>query len=191
MLAEVASADGDYVSLAEVLDRVGERSFGALLVVFAIPNMAAGVVPGLSTVLSIPLILLSVQLLLAFRKPWLPGRLRAARVRRTDLARMLGRIRPFLVRLERALKPRLSFLTTSWAERVAGLVSVCMSTLLWLPIPFGNLLPAATIGLVGFALLERDGVVAMAALVLAAACGMLFGSVAFAVLTAAMHAFGW
>jgi len=173
------------VTLGELRAAVGDRSFGAMLVLLAIPNMVAGLVPGLSILLGLPLILVSWQLLVGTERPWLPRRLVRLEIPRSDLRRIVGRVQPFLQRLERALKPRLEFLMAPWAERLIGLACLGLSFFVFLPIPFANLLPAAGILLFGCALLQRDGLMALAAMGAVCVSAALFGGVAFAFVTAA------
>ena len=173
------------VSLADVVAVVGERSFGALLVVLAIPNVLAAVLPGLSIVLGLPLMLLSLQLVVAAKKPWLPNRLARLEIRRIDLDRLVEKTSPHLRRLERGLKPRLLILTAPWAERLIGAACFALSIFVFLPIPFANLLPALGIMLFGFAILESDGLFAIVGAAVTVVCLSLFGSVAFAFAAAA------
>ena len=187
ILVEMAGSGQETVSVSDVLQAVGERSFGALLVLFAMPNVLAGVLPGLSVVLGVPLMLLSLQLLVAADRPWLPARVLRFELRRTDLASLVARTVPHLRRLERALRPRLLLLTGPWAERLAGAACLVLSFMVFLPIPFANLLPAAGILLFGLAMLERDGLVALAATAVLGICLALFGGVVLAVLAASAH----
>jgi hypothetical protein len=187
ILARLAEPETGSVTLGEVLAAVGERSFGALLVILAIPNMVAGLIPGLSILLGLPLLLVSLQLLVGAEKPWLPRRLARLEIQRADLRRIVERTRKALRRLERALRPRLEFVTASWAERLIGLGCVALSILVFLPIPFANLVPATGIMLFGFSMLERDGLMALAALGIVGLSAALFGGVAFAFITAAGH----
>ena len=147
----------DRISFGDVLESVGDRAFGALLLVFAIPNTIAGAVPGVSALLGLPLMLLSLQLVIGAPRPWLPPRIRARTAKRADLARVVGFVRRPCQWVERLLKPRLLILTSSWAERCIGAVCALAACVLFLPIPFANLLPAVTLCLFGLALLERDG----------------------------------
>jgi len=188
VLADLAAPQTGTVSLADVMAAVGERSFGALLVLLAIPNMLAGVIPGLSIVLGLPLMLLSLQLIVAARRPWLPPRLARLEIRRSDLHRLVDKVSPRLRRLERALRPRLPGLTAPWAKRLIGVACLALSVFVFLPIPLANLLPAIGIMLFGFAILERDGLVAIAATAVTIVCLTLFGSVAFAFTAAAGQA---
>lgn len=185
ILARLAEPEAGSVTLAEVLTAVGERSFGALLVILAIPNMVAGLIPGLSIVLGLPLLLVSLQLVVGAERPWLPRRLARLEIRRSDLRRMLERTRPAVRRLERALQPRLEFLTSPWAERLIGLGCLALSVLVFLPVPFANLVPAAGIMLFGFSMLERDGLMALAAMGIVGVSAALFSGVAIAFFAAA------
>lgn len=187
ILARLAEPAAGSVTLGDVLAAVGERSFGALLVILAIPNMVAGLIPGLSIVLGLPLLLVSLQLLVGADRPWLPRRLRQLEIQRADLRRIVERTRKALRRLERALRPRFEFLTSSWAERLIGLGCVALSILVFLPIPFANLVPATGILLFGFSMLERDGLMALAAFGIAGLSAVLFGGVALAFIAAAGH----
>ncbi len=175
------------VSMTDVIGAVGERSFGALLVLLAIPNLFAGIIPGLSILMGLPLMLLSLQLVFAATRPWLPRRLARLEIRRSDLQRLADKVGPHLRRLERGLKPRLLMLTAPWTERLIGTACLVLSIFVFLPIPFANLLPSIGIMLYGFALLERDGLVAIVATAVTVACLTLFGSVAFAFTAAAGH----
>jgi hypothetical protein len=187
VLTRLAEPTSGSVTLADLLAAAGERSFGALLVLLAIPNMVAGLVPGVSMILGLPLLLVSLQLMVGAERPWLPRRLARLEIRRADLRRMVERTLSPLQRLERALKPRLGFLTAPLAERLIGLTCLGLSMLVFLPIPFANLLPATGILLLGFAMLERDGLLALVAFALAGAGAALFGSVAFAFFMTAGH----
>ena len=187
MLTRLAEPESGSVTLDELRAAAGDRSFGALLVLLAIPNMVAGLIPGLSILLGLPLILVSLQLLVGAERPWLPRRLARLEIPRADLRRIVDRVQPFLQRLERALKPRLEFLMAPWAERLIGLACLVLSLFVFLPIPFANLLPATGVLLFGFSLLERDGLMALAAMGAVWVSAALFGGVAFAFVAAAGH----
>jgi len=149
--------DSERIVFGSLLEAVGDRTFGALILVFAIPSAVMGVIPGVSTLLGLPLVLLSVQLAIGSRRPWLPRAVSARSLERRAFARIVESIQPRLQRLERLLKPRLLFLTSTWAERGIGLSCLVSAALVFLPIPFGNLLPALALCAFGLALMERDG----------------------------------
>ena len=62
MLAEIANDPArERIAIADVRNAMGDRAFGALLFVFAVPNTLPVNAPGVSVVLGIPLLFLSLQ----------------------------------------------------------------------------------------------------------------------------------
>src|SRR3546814_1398086 len=54
----IADFPGDRVSVADLTAALGDRAYGVLLFVFALPNLMPVNLPGVSSVLGVPLILL-------------------------------------------------------------------------------------------------------------------------------------
>jgi len=179
--------DSERIVFGGLLEAVGDRAFGALFLVFAIPSALVGVIPGVSTLLGLPLVLLSVQLSVGSRRPWLPRALGARSIERVAFARVVESIRPRLRRLERLLKPRLLFLTSTWAERVIGLGCLVAAVLVALPIPFGNLVPALALCAFGLSLMERDGILVLVGLGTLAFSLVALGGAALAVKAMALE----
>ena len=143
------------VSLGDVTKLLGDRGYGVLMFVLALP----GAVPGLSSIAAIPLALVAVQLAIGLPRPWLPRFLAARSLSRTDFARMIERVEPSLMRTERLLRPRFMLLTGPVGERLMGTMCLVLALLLTVPILF-NLPLIVPIALMSLALLERDGVLA-------------------------------
>jgi hypothetical protein len=80
----VAGHPGDRIVLGDLIDLLGDRAFGAMLLIFALPNMVPVPLPGLSTVLGAPMVLFAAQLMLGHPKPWLPARLSKLSIARAD-----------------------------------------------------------------------------------------------------------
>jgi len=59
------------------------------------------------------------------------------------------------------LQPRLGFMFGPIGDRLIGLVCTTLGLVLILPIPFGNLLPAASIAALALGLTQRDGAVVL------------------------------
>jgi len=157
--------DSDRISLDELLRAFGLRSFGFLVLVFALPNgIPAPIAPGLSAILGAPLLLLSVQMLLGFRTPWFPASWRARSFARRDVAKLLRPALPYIVKIERFIRPRFTHLAAGpLSGRVIGGLILWNAILLSLPIPFGNLIPAWAIILAALGQVERDGALVVAA----------------------------
>ena len=73
----------------------------------------------------------------------------------------------WLRRVEAVSKPRLAFLFGAVGERLIGVVILALALVLILPIPGGNILPAMAVSALAFALIQRDGVIALVGYALA------------------------
>ncbi|AWB06649.1 exopolysaccharide biosynthesis protein (plasmid) [Azospirillum humicireducens] len=158
-----SSASLDRISLGEVMDALGDRAFGAMLLMLSIPNVLP--VPGLSTATGLPMILIGAQMAIGRHGPWLPRRMLAATFDRKAFLGVIRRAKPWAVRLERHLRPRLPVLAGPVAERLLGLAVMVLAGVLALPIVFGNQPPAFSIALIALGLMESDGAFVTAGLV--------------------------
>lgn len=147
-----ASETRDKATIFDLVGAMGDRAFGALMICFAIPNLIP--IPGISTVMAIPLLYLSTQLIAGRSMPRLPRSVAARMVKWKHFERLL----PWIAHAERLSSPRLPVLASGAVERAIGVVTLALSVILLLPIPLGNMLPAAAIALFGLALLQKDGV---------------------------------
>lgn len=155
------------------------------MLIFAAPNVLP--LPlGTSAVLGAPLVFLAVQLALNQARPWLPKLMTQRSMSRIKFAAVNRRATPWLVKAEKLLKPRLSFLTRRPFEQCIGLICLLLAVILFLPIPFGNNLPALAICLFAFALLERDGLAAMIGVVVAILSAIIVCGVLYALLKSAI-----
>lgn len=143
------------IAIADMLEVMRSRAFGALLFIFAFPNILPSP-PGLAGVLGLPLLFLSSQMMLGMQ-PWLPAFIARRSMARTAFAAMVARINPWLARAEGLLKPRLTALASPRAQLAIGALCLILSVALVLPIPFANLAPSLAICLIGLGVLERDG----------------------------------
>jgi hypothetical protein len=180
----------DRITVGEIVDRFGRRAFGALLFIFSTPNLLP-LPPGSSTVLGAPLVLLSPQVALGVHAPWLPRFVDDREISGVDLNRFFGRLLPAVERFEKISRPRLGFLFGGLGDRLLGLVCTLLALILILPIPFGNLLPALTIGVLAFSLVQRDGVFALLGYGLAAASAGVLFLAADVVIEGVRHLVNW
>ncbi|UJW74753.1 exopolysaccharide biosynthesis protein [Rhizobium sp. SL42] len=156
ILSDIAlDVERSRVSVADLFTAMGDRAFGALLLIFALPNVVP-TPPGTSAITGAPLVFLAAQLMLG-QSPWLPKIIANRSMAREDFAAIVLRISPWLARGERMLRPRLTFLVYPPVEYVTGLLCLILAIILALPVPLGNILPAVAICLFSFGILERDG----------------------------------
>lgn len=170
ILRELSQPGETGLTVGGVASAFGPRALGALLFLFAAPNLLP-LPPGSSTVLGAPLVLLSPQLALGVKRLWLPAGVARRPVPRDTIGRTFARLADWLERVETFSRPRLTFLFGPVGDRVAGIVCTLLSLVLILPVPFGNLMPAAAVAVLSLSLILRDGVLALAGFALAVASG--------------------
>jgi hypothetical protein len=165
LLAAIAAGDGhsSEVTFDELLQRFSQRAFGVMVLVATLPAFLP--LPAGAGAISGPLItLFGAQMLVGLRAPWVPARLRRRGIRRERFARFAERMRPWLQRVERGVKPRLAGFTQHPACHVlSGLLLLLLGLLLSLPIPLTNYPVGLLILAFAVALIERDGVLLIAA----------------------------
>jgi hypothetical protein len=191
VLIELASdTTKDRIAIQDVIDALGEQAAPALTLLLALPNIVP-VPPGTSAILGAPLLFLTAQLALGLR-PWLPKVIAQRSMRREDFAALVRRITPWLAKAEGLLKPRLQLLVAPGFRHLVGIVCLLLASVLFLPIPLGNMLPALAICLLALGLLERDGLWILAGLITAASAVALVWGVVFGLIRAAFgFLVGW
>ncbi|RAK57081.1 exopolysaccharide biosynthesis protein [Phenylobacterium deserti] len=186
VLRDLSLNGGPRVSIGELMERFGGRAMGALLLVFGLA-CALPLPPGATTVFGLPLLLLAPQLLFGARAPWVPGKLRRRTMSRVDLRTGLNKALPWLERIESISRPRFSFLFGGTGQRIIGLVCTLLAFVLILPIPLGNMLPAASVTVLSLALVQRDGALALIGYALAVASVGVLVLAAGLIMHAAQH----
>ena len=170
LLAELADGNGDtLIPFSRLLEGFGRRAFGVLLLAVTLPSFIPFPV-GVGAVTGTLMVLVGLQMMLPMEQPWLPRFIRRRGLRRESFARFLVRLKPWLLRVERISRPRLTALSEAApANFVTGLLVVLNGLLMSLPIPFTNYLFGVLMLLFSMALIERDGVMMIVAWILGAA----------------------
>lgn len=160
VLSDIAEHGEARISIEELMEKFGGRAIGALLFVFGLA-CALPLPPGATTIFGAPLLLLAPQLIIGSRAPWLPARVKTRTLATADLRKALPKVIPTLRRVEAVSRPRFVFLFGNVGERLLGLVCTALAIVLILPIPGGNILPALAVSALSFALIQRDGLIAL------------------------------
>ena len=156
------------VNVGEIIAHFGPRAFGALLFVFAVPNLLP-LPPGSTTVLGLPLLLFAPQLAAGSQQPWLPRRLQVRAFDAASLRKVTTRASVWVERAERLTTRRGAVMFGPLGTALIGIVCTLLAAVLILPIPLGNMLPAFTIAVFGLSLVQRDGLLALIGYALASA----------------------
>lgn len=178
--------DGDKVSVGDLLNAVGRRSYGPLLLLLGFASITPlTIIPGANWLLALIILLVAGQVLVGKKYPWVPSRFLKVEFPRTALKEGIAKAYPFVCQVDWFLKPRLTFLTAPPFVQVIALICISAALLVF-PlglVPFGPVLPGLTVLLFGLALTARDGFVlifagaglAGAILLVMAMWGRIFG----------------
>lgn len=150
------------VSVGHLIDAIGSRSYGPLLLLAGIIALSPLTgIPGVATVISIYVVLVSVQLLIGRKHFWLPRWALKRQVPRGKLRKSLRMLHPTARFVDRFLKPRLTFLTKGIFQHITALlcigVAVCMPVLDL--VPFANTTAGAAMTAFAISLIARDGLI--------------------------------
>ena len=161
-------APSEKVTLGWILDQLHERAFGLFLLVLALP-CCIPFLYGIPQIVSLPLLFVSFQIVIGRRTPWLPENLREREVQVSSLEDLSARAGPWLKRVEKLSKPRLSFLTRPPVDRIIGVFLLLFSASIMLPLPSTNTVPGIAVAIVSIGLLQRDGLLTAIGMVLGTA----------------------
>lgn len=181
---------GRSISFDDLTATLGDKCYAGLMFLLAAPNMLP-TPPGTSGVLGVPLIILSAQLTIGLRRPWFPRFVLTREVSTERFAAIGERLEPWTRRAEGLLSRRLDPLTGLVGRRLIGFVCLLLSIALALPIPFGNVVPAAAIALFALGLLARDGWAVLAGGAAAIASAVIVGSIGYGALEAGEWLLDW
>lgn len=143
-----------------ILKKLGKRSFGIALIVFALPSaLPLSAIPGISFLFSIPIAIFAIELIFAKNAFWLPRIIGERKISKEKFTRIVNYSVPYLKKMERLIKPRWKIMNSNIMKRIHGVIILCLTLLLMLPIPFSNFIYSILIILISFGLMENDGVV--------------------------------
>ena len=158
---------GECVSLADVSEALGSRSFGPLLLVpclILISPLSA--IPGVPTFGAAVISLVAMHMLLGRDELWLPEFIRKQRLQRSRMRAVVRSMKPIAASIDRHTGRRLVFLTRRPFSLL--LLVPCIALALAMPpleiVPMSSTVLATLIFLLALALTVRDGVLALAAL---------------------------
>jgi len=153
----------DRFTLGWLMHSLHNRSFGIVTLLLALVAIA----PGLSIVAGVLLMIPAFQMIIGNSTPVFPRRIAAHPLPTKYLAMVLQRSVPVLRYLEHVIHPR-------WhppievTKRTVGIAVFMLSvTLVLVPLPLSNVVPALVIALLSLAYIQEDGVVLTIALLTA------------------------
>jgi len=144
----------DHFTLAWLTNNQHKRSFGIILLLIALVAIA----PGLSIIAGLLLMIPAVQMIAGKAAPIFPRRIAVRSLPTRHLAAVVQRSIPLLRFLEKVIHPRWHTPLEATKRLVGAVVVTLSATLVVIPIPLSNVVPASVIALISLAYLEEDGV---------------------------------
>ena len=124
------------IKLIDILELAGERVFGFLFVILALPSALPVPAPGYSIPFGILMFLLAIQLVVGSKLPWLPQKMMKGSMKLTTIQAFLKKGNPWLKKFEALTRPRMSYICTSFPGRIIiGVAIALMSISMMIPIP--------------------------------------------------------
>lgn len=163
VIEDIGAKDDPKLYIGELINAFGERGFGATLLFFGLLNMVFGAVPGTTTVLGAPMLLIGLQLLTRRDQLWMPRWLLARAIERATYREAVNKVLKPLRKVERLARPRIEMMTSELSEVLIGAAIILLAGVLMLPIPGGNFVPSFIMSMFGFGLLQRDGLAVLIA----------------------------
>lgn len=159
------AGEDETVSLGDMLDAVGRRAFGPVLLLpgIVILSPVIGDIPTVPTMMATVIILAAAQLLLRRRTFWFPGWLTRRSVKRKTVRKAARKLKKPARWVDRLLRRRLVALTGATGSMV--IAATCVALSLAIPpmelIPFSATVAGTAVTGFGVALIAEDGLVAL------------------------------
>ena len=153
-----AHSQDERLTVGEILASLDHRAYGFVLLLLAAANFTPGPsMPGFSTLFGLPAMAMAAQMMLGWSQPWLPPRLARISMKRARFMTMVAKALPAIARLDRVLRPRLTWLGRLTGYRWTGAAALVQAILLCLPVPLYPMAPAASLVLMSLGMIARDG----------------------------------
>ncbi|MFT5681730.1 MAG: hypothetical protein ACI8RZ_002642 [Myxococcota bacterium] len=169
--------EGKDSTIDDLINMIGDRGFGLLILLLALPAALPVPAVGYGTPFGILLILLGAQIAISRKTPWVPRRLGGMRIPFKLLSFSIKNARLPLRAVEMFIRPRLSGLAR---HRIflpgVGVMIMLLAAMMSLPIPLTNTAPSFVIFMLAAGILEEDGLFLLFGLILAPVAAAIAGA---------------
>lgn len=175
LISEIVE-EQDRVSLEVIVETIGTRSFGPLLLMVGLilASPLSGI-PGMATTMGIVVILIISQLFLNKKRFWLPRWLLKRSVEKKKADKAIGWLRPPARFIDRWLRPRLTVLVKGFSTYFIAFI--CIAIAIFMPmmelVPFSASGAGAVLAFYGLSLIANDGFLALVGFALTAIISVL------------------
>ncbi len=158
LLVFLKNIQSDTFTVHELVAALKERSLGILLLIVAIPNACLiASIPMVSFIFGFIVILVSIQIIFRPHRIKLPNVIGNKTFSKKQLEYILNKYTSHLIKIEKYIKIRWPFLTSTIGEIIVGIICLIHGILIILPIPLGNFLPGIALVFLALGVIEKDG----------------------------------
>lgn len=157
---EDGPSPGGKLALRDMLEVVGQRAYGPMLLIIGILSVSPlSLIPGSTWTFAVLTLLVAIQMAFNKRHPWLPKAALAASFPEAKIKSALEKVRPWTKAVDKIVRPRLEFLAGEpWVAMIALLaIAAALITFPLSFIPLAPFIPGVTIILIGLGVTARDG----------------------------------
>lgn len=149
--------DDQPLTLGLILEKLGNKGFGILLIFLALPSALPLPAAGYSVPFGIVILTLAFQMLRGKSTPWLPEKAKSLKFSKTLIEKMVNALNSFFRLTEHLIQPRLRWINSRFGRSLVSVIVIIMGILMCIPIPGTNTIPAGVVFLVGVSISEEDG----------------------------------
>jgi hypothetical protein len=176
------------LTLGDIISETSERGFSLAIALLVLPFLFP-TPPGLSTPLGVACLLMSAQMALGRRTPWLPKKVATIKFPNWFAQQLLQNLQRITKILEKISRPRFEKVAEhplTW--RVNGLCLTWLAVLLMSPYPpFSNPIPAVGMLILAVATIESDGILMCLGYVISALNTLFFGFAFYVIYSGATY----
>ncbi len=172
------------LSLGEILDTLGDKSFGLCLMLIALPSSLP--VYGISVPLGFLMMALGLQMAFGLKAPYIPKRARAMGIKMSFIQKVLKTSDKILSFIESYIRPRYFFMFKGLPYKALGILVFLMAFLVFLPLPLTNTFPGLLIFVLGACLSQDDGLIGLVWLGIAILTAILYALAGYTIMV-----YGW
>ena len=166
-------------SIGELMEAVGDKGFGLLLVILSLPSAIPVPAVGYSTPFGICMVIIAAQIFVGRTQVQLPKRLKKIRIPLKLVQSITSFALHFLKRTERFVKPRQRWIHSRPGHSILSITIAVMAIFMIFPIPGTNTLPAMAIFVIGISIAEEDGLIAITAILFSTLAAAFSGWLAY------------
>ena len=168
-IQEISQKD-ENVTVGEIIEMVGDRSYGPMLLISGLLVLAPiiGDIPGVPTILGAIVFLFSIQLLFGKEHFWLPKFLLDRSISGKKMNKGIEWLQRPASWIDKLLKPRLRLLVKDTAVYIIAFMCLMIASVMPIMelVPFSANAAGAALTVFGLALIARDGLLLVIALLL-------------------------